>query len=111
MGLYCERCREPAPQFSGYDRVVVLINQRDEALIAESKAIAELAKVRDDLQARSDHLSICKSERQAAWDELAKVKAVRDAAVALLTDIRCDIQCEHWHEDIDAARLVDRLVE
>jgi hypothetical protein len=36
---------------------------------------ADLAAARDNLQARSDYLTICQSERQAAWEELAAARA------------------------------------
>ena len=46
-----------------------------------------------------DPITAAKQFLERAW----KAEAERDAAVALLDSIRCDIQCAHWHKDIDAA--------
>lgn len=81
-------------------RIAALIVERDEALIAESKAIAELAKVKAECkeweEAYYNQVGIREDELKP---KIARLEAERDAAVARLRYLYDDTMSKLiWHD-------------
>lgn len=80
------------------DRITALESELARVTL-ENEALKLLLKMRPTPQADmvpAEELERAKAEKDALREDAERL---RD----LLTNIRCDIQCDHWHKDIDAA--------